>query len=71
MSGRTLVSVPGYEDKIEFGVLISFAYPIENSQEEIVVATTRLETMLGDVAVSSLAVGVDWDRCFYVITDMT
>lgn len=31
LSGRTLQSVPGYLKKIEFGVLISFAYQIENS----------------------------------------
>jgi len=29
--GRTLLSVPGYEQKIEFGVLIHFTYPIEGS----------------------------------------
>lgn len=52
LPGRTLMSVPGYGDKIEFGVLISFAYKIDNSEEEIVVATTRIETMLGDSAVA-------------------
>uniref|UniRef100_A0A8R1XQ43 valine--tRNA ligase n=1 Tax=Onchocerca volvulus TaxID=6282 RepID=A0A8R1XQ43_ONCVO len=52
LSGRTLLSVPGYLKKIEFGVLISFAYQIENSDEELVVATTRIETMLGDSAVA-------------------
>ena len=52
LAGRTLLSVPGYQDKIEFGVLVSFAYQVEGSQEEIVVATTRLETMLGDTAVA-------------------
>jgi len=33
ISGRTLLSVPGYdpEEKFEFGVLTSFGYPIENS----------------------------------------
>jgi valyl-tRNA synthetase len=44
--------VPGYKDKIEFGVLVSFAYQVVDSAEEIVVATTRLETMLGDTAVA-------------------
>ncbi|VDM97144.1 unnamed protein product [Thelazia callipaeda] len=52
LSGRTSLSVPGYSKKIEFGVLTSFAYVVENSDEEIVVATTRLETMLGDTAVA-------------------
>ncbi|XP_035683587.1 valine--tRNA ligase-like isoform X1 [Branchiostoma floridae] len=50
--GRTLLAVPGYEEKVEFGVLVEFAYPVEGSDEEIVVATTRIETMLGDTAVA-------------------
>eukprot|EP00096_Caligus_rogercresseyi_P012501 TRINITY_DN5251_c0_g1_i1.p1 TRINITY_DN5251_c0_g1~~TRINITY_DN5251_c0_g1_i1.p1 ORF type:complete len:1155 (+),score=367.54 TRINITY_DN5251_c0_g1_i1:65-3466(+) len=52
LSGRTLLSVPGYEEKVEFGVIISFAYKVKGSSEEIVVATTRIETMLGDSAVA-------------------
>lgn len=70
LEGRTLLSVPGYDKKIEFGQLVSFAYRVENSgrirpclltccgnlllftDEEIVVATTRVETMLGDTAVA-------------------
>lgn len=34
------------------GELCYFAYRLKNSNEEIVVATTRVETMLGDVAVA-------------------
>ncbi|KAG0081839.1 hypothetical protein BGZ90_003523 [Linnemannia elongata] len=54
LTGRTLLNVPGYDvkEKFEFGVLISFAYPVEGSDEKIVVATTRIETMLGDTAVA-------------------
>lgn len=52
VSGRTFLSIPGYTDKVEFGVLVSFAYRVEGSDEEIVVATTRIETMLGDTAVA-------------------
>ncbi|XP_064457490.1 valine--tRNA ligase-like [Ornithodoros turicata] len=52
LTGRTLLPVPGYTEKVEFGVLVSFAYPVEGSDEEIVVATTRIETMLGDTAVA-------------------
>ena len=54
LEGRTLLSVPDHDPskKYEFGVLISFAYQVENSDEKIVVATTRLETMLGDTAVA-------------------
>lgn len=83
LTGRTLLPVPGYKEKVEFGVLISFAYKVQGSgrsqrhqdpglgvqwegasseitrspvtpesDEEVVVATTRIETMLGDVAVA-------------------
>ncbi|KAF4384717.1 hypothetical protein F8388_004024 [Cannabis sativa] len=49
---RTLRKVPGYEKPVEFGVLTSFAYPLEEDLGEIVVATTRVETMLGDTAIA-------------------
>ncbi|KAG1759709.1 tRNA synthetases class I-domain-containing protein [Suillus occidentalis] len=61
LSGRTLLNVPGYDakEKFEFGVITSFAYRIEGSDERIIVATTRPETMLGDTAI---AVHRDDDR---------
>lgn len=33
LTGRTLLNVPGYDlkEKFEFGVITSFAYPIEGS----------------------------------------
>ncbi|KAL6761966.1 tRNA synthetases class I-domain-containing protein [Haematococcus lacustris] len=49
---RTLLNVPGYAEPVEFGVITSFAYPLEGGEGEIVVATTRPETMLGDTAVA-------------------
>ncbi|KDQ17416.1 hypothetical protein BOTBODRAFT_30213 [Botryobasidium botryosum FD-172 SS1] len=54
LEGRTMLSVPGYgpKEKFEFGAITSFGYPIENSDERIVVATTRPETMLGDTAIA-------------------
>ncbi|TNN81671.1 Valine--tRNA ligase [Liparis tanakae] len=52
LTGRTLLPVPGYKEKVEFGVLVSFAYKVEGSDEEVIVATTRIETMLGDTAVA-------------------
>eukprot|EP00735_Rhodelphis_limneticus_P009289 TRINITY_DN2669_c0_g1::TRINITY_DN2669_c0_g1_i1::g.26151::m.26151 TRINITY_DN2669_c0_g1::TRINITY_DN2669_c0_g1_i1::g.26151 ORF type:complete len:1014 (+),score=388.96,sp/Q86KU2/SYVC_DICDI/52.99/0.0,tRNA-synt_1/PF00133.17/1.3e-196,Anticodon_1/PF08264.8/1e-38,tRNA-synt_1g/PF09334.6/6.3e-09,tRNA-synt_1g/PF09334.6/0.16,tRNA-synt_1g/PF09334.6/0.6,tRNA-synt_1g/PF09334.6/1.6e+02,Val_tRNA-synt_C/PF10458.4/8.2e-10,tRNA-synt_1_2/PF13603.1/1.1,tRNA-synt_1_2/PF13603.1/1.7e-06,tRNA-synt_1_2/PF13603.1/4.9e+03,tR len=47
-------TVPGHEAnrKYDFGYLTEFAYKVEGSDEEIIVATTRLETMLGDTAVA-------------------
>lgn len=50
--GRTLLSVPGYESKVEFGVITSYAYPVVGSDEKIVVATTRPETCFGDTAIA-------------------
>ncbi|KAL8947813.1 MAG: hypothetical protein Q9222_005940 [Ikaeria aurantiellina] len=52
LEGRTLLDVPGYERKVEFGVLTHFRYQIEGSMERIEVATTRPETMLGDTAIA-------------------
>uniref|UniRef100_A0A673LL95 Valine--tRNA ligase n=1 Tax=Sinocyclocheilus rhinocerous TaxID=307959 RepID=A0A673LL95_9TELE len=52
LARRTLLPVPGYKEKVEFGVLVSFSYKVEGSDEEVVVATTRIETMLGDTAVA-------------------
>ncbi|ORY75634.1 valine-tRNA ligase [Leucosporidium creatinivorum] len=54
LTGRTLLNVPGYplNEKFEFGVITSFAYPLEGSDEKIIIATTRPETMLGDTAIA-------------------
>ncbi|PWN87557.1 putative VAS1-valyl-tRNA synthetase [Acaromyces ingoldii] len=54
LNGRTLMNVPGYDsnERVEFGVIISFAYQIEGSEDKIIVATTRIETMLGDTAIA-------------------
>ncbi|XP_025115112.1 valine--tRNA ligase-like isoform X2 [Pomacea canaliculata] len=48
----TKIPVPGYTDGVDFGILSLFAYPIEDSHEEVVVSTTRLETILGDTAIA-------------------
>lgn len=29
LCGRTLLSVPGYQQKVEFGIMVTFAYPLE------------------------------------------
>lgn len=53
---RTKLAVPGHDPnrKYEFGVLTSFAYVVDGTdpEEQIIVATTRLETMLGDSGVA-------------------
>ncbi|KAG7499911.1 valine-tRNA ligase, mitochondrial [Solea senegalensis] len=52
LCGQTMLSVPGYENNVEFGTMLSFAYPLDGHDGEVVVSTTRPETMLGDVAVA-------------------
>jgi len=42
VSGRTLLTVPNYDKKIEVGVIVYFKYPIDGSDETLTVATTRL-----------------------------
>ncbi|KAK9422004.1 putative valine--tRNA ligase [Seiridium unicorne] len=64
LPGRTLIEVPGYNSKIEFGIIVHFKYPIEGSEETIEVATTRPETMLGD---TGIAVHPDDDRYKHLI----
>ena len=45
--------VPSYPKAVEFGAIHAFAYKIQGDEErEIVVETTRPETILGDVAVA-------------------
>lgn len=52
--GHTLLSIPGYDEKVEFGVLTHFAYPVVDSptNEKLIVATTRPETIFGDTGVA-------------------
>ncbi|KAF9930632.1 hypothetical protein FBU30_000258 [Linnemannia zychae] len=53
IEGRTMLNVPGRLKKVEFGVLHDFAYKVDgDDSQELVVSTTRIETMLGDEAVA-------------------
>ncbi|KAJ4889715.1 Valine--tRNA ligase [Raphanus sativus] len=52
IKGRTLREVHGYEKPVEFGLMTSFAYPLEDGSGDVVVSTTRVETMLGDTAIA-------------------
>ena len=53
LDGKKKLRVPGYDKPIDFGELILFAYKVDGEEDkEIVVATTRIETMLGDTAVA-------------------
>jgi valyl-tRNA synthetase len=47
-----MLSVPQHTEKYEFGVIHDFAYKLrDDPNRELIVSTTRIETMLGDVAV--------------------
>lgn len=57
LSGRRTLQVPGYDKRIEFGIIETFAYEVYNESQteiddKIWVSTTRLETMLGDTAIA-------------------
>uniref|UniRef100_A0A8V5GZV4 Valine--tRNA ligase, mitochondrial n=1 Tax=Melopsittacus undulatus TaxID=13146 RepID=A0A8V5GZV4_MELUD len=53
LTGPTALRVPGCPHPITFGLLVTFAYPVDGGDGlELPVATTRPETMLGDVAVA-------------------
>lgn len=53
LDGRTLLDVPGYDRKVEFGVITHFCYEIDGMDgAKIEVATTRPETMLGDTGIA-------------------
>eukprot|EP00904_Undaria_pinnatifida_P012931 jgi/Undpi1/8769/HiC_scaffold_25.g11231.m1 len=56
LDGKTYLAVPGHtaKPKYEFGTMTHFAYRVAGGKEgeELVVATTRLETMLGDSGVA-------------------
>lgn len=52
VNGPKDMIVPGYDRPIKFGVIYHFAYKLVDSDEDIVVATTMPETMLGDIAIA-------------------
>jgi valyl-tRNA synthetase len=52
LTGRTLLDVPGYDKKVEFGIIVHFKYQIDGTEDYIEVATTRPETMLGDTGIA-------------------
>ncbi|XP_023349810.1 valine--tRNA ligase isoform X2 [Eurytemora carolleeae] len=49
---RSLFDIPGYREPVELGVITDIAYKLTNSEAEIIVSTTRPETMLGDTAIA-------------------
>uniref|UniRef100_A0A8D1JTH4 Valine--tRNA ligase, mitochondrial n=1 Tax=Sus scrofa TaxID=9823 RepID=A0A8D1JTH4_PIG len=53
LSGRTELRLPGCPTPVSFGLLVSVAFPVDGEPDaEVVVGTTRPETLPGDVAVA-------------------
>ena len=52
IDGPTLLSMPGYDKQVLLGVIHRFSYPIEGTKDVITMATTRLDTILADVAIA-------------------
>jgi len=55
IDGPTRMRVPGHDKTYPFGELVHFAYKVvdpEKPDDEVVCATTRIETMLADTAVA-------------------
>lgn len=57
LTERKTLQVPGYDKRIEFGIIETFAYEVYNLEQTAItgrlwVSTTRLETMLGDTAIA-------------------
>ncbi|XP_076772914.1 valine--tRNA ligase, mitochondrial isoform X2 [Arvicanthis niloticus] len=53
LPGRTVLQLPGCPSPVTFGLLASVAFPVDGEPDtEIVVGTTRPETLPGDVAVA-------------------
>ncbi|XP_012886562.1 PREDICTED: valine--tRNA ligase, mitochondrial [Dipodomys ordii] len=53
LRGRTELRLPGYPTPVSFGLLVSVAFPVDGEPDaEVVVGTTRPETLPGDVAVA-------------------
>lgn len=52
LKGAKDIMIPGYDKPVRFGMMYYFAYKLYDSDDEIVVATTMPETMLGDTAIA-------------------
>ena len=60
LDGKMLLDVPGYDQKVEFGVMTYFRYEVDGSNETIDIATTRPETILGDTGIAVSPADTRW-----------
>uniref|UniRef100_A0A8C2Q7G9 Valine--tRNA ligase n=1 Tax=Cyprinus carpio TaxID=7962 RepID=A0A8C2Q7G9_CYPCA len=66
LTGRTLLPVPGYYEKVEFGVLVSFSYKVEGSGES---GVWRNETLELDHLKGKMVVHPFCDRKMPIVFD--
>uniref|UniRef100_A0A8C1RWL9 Valine--tRNA ligase n=1 Tax=Cyprinus carpio TaxID=7962 RepID=A0A8C1RWL9_CYPCA len=66
LTGRTLLPVPGYNEKVEFGVLVSFSYKVEGSGES---GVWRNETLELDHLKGKMVVHPFCDRKMPIVFD--
>ncbi|KAL7298208.1 hypothetical protein TKK_0009203 [Trichogramma kaykai] len=52
LTGKTDIEIPGYKRKVTFGQIFEVGYDLEDGSEQLKVATTRPETIHGDVALA-------------------
>ena len=52
VTGGQVFDVPGCERPVKFGLMTDIAYKLVDSDKEIVVSTTRPETLLGDTGIA-------------------
>ncbi|KAJ8674009.1 hypothetical protein QAD02_005271 [Eretmocerus hayati] len=52
LEGKTDLEIPGYSKKVSFGQIFEISYDLKDSDDRLGVATTRPETILGDVALA-------------------
>lgn len=46
------INIPGFDRPVQFGYIYHFEYKLMDSNEGIVVSTTRPETLMGDMAIA-------------------
>ena len=68
VEGRTLMAVPGYKDKVEFGVLVSFAYPVCDTGNDVLLVFTLCWQSLSFTqrATMKIKLSVTCSACFHL-----
>ncbi|XP_057334849.1 valine--tRNA ligase, mitochondrial-like [Microplitis mediator] len=49
---KTDLKIPGYDKSVRFGEIAEVVFKLKDCEDEITVATTRVESMFGDVAIA-------------------